>query len=66
MAGQSSNVVGHIFPNGGIMHLQYVDHTMIMVEGSDLDIISIKFHLLFFEAMSGLKINFDKSEVAVF
>ena len=38
---------------------------MIMVEGSNLDIINLKFLLLCFEAMSGLKINFDKSEVVV-
>jgi len=38
---------------------------MIMVEGSDQDIINLKFLLLCFEAMSGLKINFDKSEVMV-
>jgi hypothetical protein len=37
-----------------------------MFEGSDLDIQNIKFLLLYFEAMSGLKINFDKSEVVVF
>ena len=35
---------------------------MIMVEGSDSDIVNIKFLLLYFEEMSGLKINFDKSE----
>ena len=38
---------------------------MIMVGWSDLDIVNLKFLLLFFEAMSGLKINFDKSEVLV-
>ena len=38
---------------------------MIMVEGSELDIINLKFLLLCFGAMYGLKINFDKSEVMV-
>jgi hypothetical protein len=38
---------------------------MIMFEGSDRDIQNTKFLLLCFEAMSGLKINFDKSEVVV-
>ena len=38
---------------------------MIMVEGSELDIINLKFILLCFEAMSGLKNNFDKSEVVI-
>jgi hypothetical protein len=36
-----------------------------MVEGSKLDIANLKFLLLFFEAMSSLKINFDKREVVV-
>jgi hypothetical protein len=44
---------------------KYVDDTMIMMEGSELDIASLKFLLLCFEAMSGLKINFDKSKVVV-
>jgi hypothetical protein len=38
---------------------------MIMVEGSELDIANLKFLLLCFETMSGLKINFDKSEAVV-
>jgi hypothetical protein len=38
---------------------------MIMVEGSELDLVNLKFLLLCFEDMSGLKINFDKSEVVV-
>jgi hypothetical protein len=60
-----SGVVGHLIPGGGITHLQYVDDTMIMVEGSDLDLINLKFLLLCFEAISGLKINFDKNKVVV-
>ena len=47
------------------MHLQYADDTMIMVEGSEHDIINLNFLLLCFEAMSGPKINFDKSEVVI-
>uniref|UniRef100_A0ACD5YRR4 Uncharacterized protein n=1 Tax=Avena sativa TaxID=4498 RepID=A0ACD5YRR4_AVESA len=38
---------------------------MIMIQGSDLDIINLKFLLLCFESLSGLTINFDKSEVMV-
>ena len=51
---------------GGVTHLQYADDTMIMVEGSDSNIVNLKFLLLCFEEMSRLKINFDKSEVVVF
>lgn len=36
-----------------------------MVEGSDLGILKLKFHLLYFEAMSYLKINFDESKFVV-
>ncbi|KAE8776757.1 hypothetical protein D1007_50572 [Hordeum vulgare] len=36
-----------------------------MVEGSHVDIVNLKFLLLCYEAMLGLKINFDKSEVFV-
>jgi hypothetical protein len=36
-----------------------------MIEPSDLGIANLKFLLLCFENMSGLKINFDKSEVFV-
>nr|XP_020153511.1 uncharacterized protein LOC109738821 [Aegilops tauschii subsp. strangulata] len=46
-------------------HLQYVDDTIIMVELNDAFLAQLKFILLCFEAMSGLKINFAKSEVIV-
>ena len=36
-----------------------------MVEGSESDISNLKFLLLCFQQMSGLKVNFDKSEVMV-
>jgi hypothetical protein len=65
ISGHISGVVGHLFLGRGVTHLQYADDTMIMVEGSELDIVNLKFLLLCFETMSGLKINFDKSEVVV-
>jgi hypothetical protein len=57
ISGHISGVVGHLIPRGGITHLQYAHDTMIMVEGSERDLVKLKF-LLCFEAMSGLKINF--------
>jgi hypothetical protein len=60
-----SGVVGHLIPGGGVTHLQYVDDTMIMVEGSELDIINLKFILQCFKEMSRFIINFDKSEVVI-
>uniref|UniRef100_A0A8I6X0D4 Reverse transcriptase domain-containing protein n=1 Tax=Hordeum vulgare subsp. vulgare TaxID=112509 RepID=A0A8I6X0D4_HORVV len=65
LAGHILGVVGHLIPGGGVSHLQYADDTMIMVSGSESDIANLKFLLLCFEEMSGLKINFDKSEVVV-
>ena len=63
MEGHLSGVVGHLILGGGVTHLQYADDTMIIVEGIDLDIVNLKFPLLCSGAMSGLKINFDKSDV---
>ncbi|XP_047051186.1 ABC transporter G family member 41-like [Lolium rigidum] len=63
-AGHIRGVVSHLIP-GGVTHLQYADDTLVMIEPSDLGIANLKFLLLCFENMSGLKINFDKSEVFV-
>jgi hypothetical protein len=57
-------VAPHIFP-GGITHLQYADDTILMIELDDQSIVNLKFLLLCFESMSGLRINFHKSEVLV-
>lgn len=58
-------VVTHLVGGGGFSLLQYADDTIIMVEGSEDDIINLKFLLLCFQQMSRLKINFDKSEVMI-
>jgi hypothetical protein len=58
-----------VLPNlipGGISHIQYADDTVIMTDGSESSILNLKLILYFFEWMSGLKINFHKSEVYVF
>ena len=62
--GHITPVSSHLAPNG-ISHLQYADATIIMVELNDDSITHLKFLLLCFEALSGLKINFAKSEVIV-
>ncbi|RLN23448.1 hypothetical protein C2845_PM07G29970 [Panicum miliaceum] len=51
---------------GGISHIQYADDTVIMIDGSDQSILNLKLILYCFEWLSGLKINFHKSEVFVF
>ena len=63
-AGHIKGVVPHLIP-GGISHLQYADDTLILIQNDDLSISNLKFLLLCFEDMSGLKINFHKSEVFV-
>src|SRR3990170_7929329 len=64
-AGHIRGVVPHLVGGGGVSLLQYADDTIIMVEGSVQDIANLKFLLLCFQQMSGLTINFDKSEVMV-
>ena len=63
-AGHIKGVVPHLVP-GGLTHLQYADDTIILIQNEELDIANLKFLLLCFEDMSGLKINFHKSEVFV-
>ena len=57
-------VVPHLIP-GGITHLQYVDDTMILIQYNKEEIAHLKFPLMCFENMSGLKINYHKSELFV-
>ena len=63
-AGHIQGVEPHLFP-GGISHLQYADDTLILIQNNDNAIANLKFLLLCFEDMSGLKINFHKSETYV-
>jgi hypothetical protein len=57
ISGHIFGVVGHLILGGGITHLQYADDTMIMVEGSELDLINLKFLLLCFEASKSTSIR---------
>ncbi|KAE8795097.1 ABC transporter G family member 37 [Hordeum vulgare] len=57
-------VVTHLV-GGGISLLHYADDIIIMVEGCEDDIINLKFPVLYFQQISGLKINFEKSEVMI-
>lgn len=51
---------------GGVTHIQYADDTVIMVEADEKYIRNLKLILYCFEWLTGLKINFHKSEVYVF
>jgi hypothetical protein len=63
-AGHIKGVVSHLVANG-VTHLQYADDTILLIELDDLAIANLKFILICFEILSGLKINFSKSEVIV-
>ena len=62
--GHITGVVPHLV-QGGVTHLQYADDTMILIQNSPNNIACLKFILICFELMSGMKINFHKSEVIV-
>ena len=61
-AGHIKGLVAHLIP-GGVTHLQYAHDMMLLFKPDNHSIASIKLLLLAFELLSGLKINFLKSEV---
>jgi hypothetical protein len=60
-----SGLVTHLV-DGGITHLQYTDDTVLFLNLDDKSIATMKFLLYCYETMSGLKINYQKSEVFTF
>ena len=52
--------------NKGVNMLQYVDDTIFLVKDEEESVRNLKFILGAFEQMSGLKINFHKSELMLF
>ena len=63
--GQIERVVPHLV-DGGLSILQYADDTILFME-HDLDkAVNLKLILSAFEQLSGLKINFHKSELFCF
>lgn len=50
---------------GGITHLQYADDTIIFLNMDEQSIVYTKFLLYCFENMSGLRINYQNSEIFV-
>jgi hypothetical protein len=61
---QNRGVILHLI-EGGLTHLQYADDTIIFLSLDEQTILNAKFLLYCFEDMSGLKINYQKSEVLV-
>jgi hypothetical protein len=61
-AGLITGLVPHLIEKGVVI-LQYADDTIILIQDDMEQIIHVKLILYMFEAMSGLKINFQKSEI---
>jgi hypothetical protein len=62
----AAGVIQGLVPNlidGGLTHLQYADDTVIFLSYSAENLRNLRMILTCFEAMFGMKINFDKSEV---
>jgi hypothetical protein len=64
LSGQIKGLVPHLI-EGGISHLQYADDTVIFMALEEQSILYTKFLLYCFENMSGLRVNYQKSEVIV-
>lgn len=62
--GHIKGVVPHLV-DGGLTQLQYVDDTILFIDCEDKSIVNLKFLLYCFEWMTGLRINYHKSEVVV-
>jgi hypothetical protein len=60
--GQVRRLVPHMI-DGGIAILQYADDTILFLENDLEQAVNMKLLLCSFEQLSGLKINFHKSEV---
>lgn len=64
LKGHIRGLVPHLI-SGGLTHLQDADDALLFLEVNDQAIINLKFLLYCFEWMSGLRINYHKSEVLV-
>jgi hypothetical protein len=64
-ASENDNLMGVIphLVDGGLTHLQYTDDTMLFIQPTQQNITTLKFLLFCFEEVSGMKINYNKSEV---
>jgi hypothetical protein len=63
--GQVGGLIPHLV-DGGISILQYADDTILFLEHDLTKALNMKMILTIFEQLSGLKINFHKSEVFCF
>lgn len=62
----NQNLVTGLLPQvreGGILSLQYADDTLLFLENNLEKASTLKWLLVCFEQMSGMKINYDKSDL---
>jgi hypothetical protein len=64
LSGQIKGLVPHLV-EGGLSHLQYANDIVIFLALEEQSILHTKFLLYCFENMSGLKLNYQKSDVIV-
>jgi hypothetical protein len=62
--GQVGSLIPHLV-DGGVSILQYADDTILFMEHDTKKAINMKLILCMFEQLSGLKINFHKSDFFV-
>jgi hypothetical protein len=60
--GQVGGLIPHLV-DGGLSILQYADDTILFLEHDLNKVVNMKLILCLFEELSGLKINFHKSEI---
>lgn len=65
LKGRVKGLVPHLI-EGGLTHLQYADDTILFMEDDESSLANVKFILYCFEWMTGLRINYHKSDVYTF
>ena len=62
VAGMIKGLVPHLV-EGGLTHLQYADDTILLLQFDLQTLRNVRVILSCYEALSGMKINFEKSEI---
>jgi len=66
MKAAKHNLISRLLPQvveGGVISLQYADDTLLFLENNLEKASTLKWLLVCFEQMSGMKINYDKSDL---
>jgi len=68
MKAARANLISGLLPqveSGGIISLQYADDTLLFLEDDLTKAANLKWMLVCYEQLSGMKINYDKSDLLV-